>query len=329
MVCKKCSLGETLGELPPVVEKPPEEKVEQKPISNVKPVKQLLINDKKLRNYYIRFRRKGLKTTIEKDEFEDEDPEAEFLKIYNEFFVFQNQIQTEVVYEFLDEIKAEKKEFERINREKMMLEQPNDKRKEYDAENKVFDDAINVDDDLDEEEPNSRVSRGDEDPRTSGPAPEPSPSEAKNAYEKIKSEITSHFTKTFVSSEIYQNLTNPPFLTELNKSGEVTRKVMPISSVELTLFRSTESLFKMVTKAMPSAKIFWNNSHPFHPDVFAKTIEFYITGTSQQSNLMRDIFKLMEDTINWYKRASGFTTATIYVPAIYLKRVVGEFQKNM
>lgn len=80
---------------------------------------------------------------------------------------------------------------------------------------------------------------------------------------------------------------------------------------------------------MPTAKLFWNNSHPFHPDVFAKTIEFNITGTVLQSNLVKDVFKLMEDAINWYKRVSGFTTATIMVPAIYLKRVVGEFQKNM
>ena len=307
----------------PIVEKAVEEKIEHRPSPYVKPVKQMLINDTRLRNFYIKQKRKGLKVILEKDENDLDDPEEEFLKPYNEFFAFQNQIQTEVIYQFLDEIKAEKRDAERVTKEKMNTESIHDRKRDNDVEDKVLDEALNVDDDLDEEEPTSRV---DEQQKPAGLQPEPAQTEAKNAYDKIKVEITNQFSKSFVTSEIYKNLNYSQYLTELNKPGEITRKVMPISSVELTLF---QSLCRLVTKGMPSAKLFWNNSHAFHPDVFAKTIEFTITGTTQQANLVRDIFKLMEDTINWYKRVSGFTTATIFVPAIYLKRVVGEFQKNM
>lgn len=324
--CKKCSLGENSGDMQPAVEKPLEEKPEVKPTGWVKPVKLMLINDKKLRNFYIKQRRKGLKVVLERDDYDEDDPEEEFLKPYNEFFAFQNQIQTEVVYEFLDEIKTEKRESERAQKEKMVVEPTQGKKADTDAEDRMLEDANLADDDIDDEEPTSRV---DEVQKPTNLQPEPAQTEAKNAYEKIKVEITNQFSKTFLASELYKNLSDAQFLAELNKPGEITRKVMPISSVELTLFRSTDSLCRLVTQGMPSAKLFWNNSHAFHPDVFAKTIEFNITGTQQQGSLVRDIFKLMEDAINWYKRVSGFTTATIYVPAIYLKRVVGEFQKNM
>lgn len=37
----------------------------------------------------------------------------------------------------------------------------------------------------------------------------------------------------------------------------------------------------------------------------------------------------MDEAIKWYKQICGFTQARIKIPAIYLKRVLGEFQKNM
>ena len=37
----------------------------------------------------------------------------------------------------------------------------------------------------------------------------------------------------------------------------------------------------------------------------------------------------MDDAINWFKKISGFTQASLKVPAIYLKRILGENQKNM
>lgn len=292
-----------------------------------RPLKQMIMRDKKMTNQYLKMKRKGMSYVPDKNENDEDDPEYEFLKSYNAFFSFQKELQIDVIYEFLEEIKNAKKEAIRADKAKMSLEESTPDAKEEALEKAAEDEMIAEAEAADEDDEPSTMF--EEDKKTSKQPAIPAPqTEARNAYEKIKADITEQFSKSFISSEVYKNLHDRGYLAQINKPGEIERKVMPISSVELTLFKNSDSLFKLVTQNL-TAKLFWNNSQPYHPDVFAKTIEFNITGTQSQVALIRDIFKLMEDAVNWYKRISGFCTAVIRVPAIYLKRVVGEFQKNM
>ena len=112
------------------------------------------------------------------------------------------------------------------------------------------------------------------------------------------------------------------------KHEETSRNIMLVSSIELFLFLQTKSQNKFITQN-GNVTLFWNNSQPQHPDLFEKTIEFTITGTKSHLAIFKELFKFMDDEIEWYKKVSGFTKAKIYVPAIFLKRVLGEFQRNM
>lgn len=321
--CKNCSQGsDPMAQVEPAVD----EKIESRPIDGGRPLKQMLLRDKKMTNQYLKMKRKGASYVPEKNESGEDDPEYEFLKIYNEFYSFQKELQLEVIYEFLEEIKNMKKEAMRAAKGKMAIEESTPAANELALEIAAEEAMIAEAEEEEKEEPSEMI---EEDKKTcKQPEITPPQAEARNAYEKIKADITEQFNKSFVNSEVYKNLHDKEYLAQLNKVSEVERKVMPISSVELTLFKNTDSLFKLVTQNL-TAKLFWNNSQPYHPDVFAKTIEFNITGTQSQVALVKDIFKLMETAVNWYKRISGFCTAIIQVPAIFLKRVVGEFQKNM
>ena len=320
--CTKCSKRNKTGEEDQVQEKSVDEKTEPaKEVSTDKPLKQMLREDKRMRNHYLRLKKKGLILGSE-DRNRENDPEEDFLKEYNEFYFFKKSIQFECIMEFILELKQEKREQERaLNRDRLNSERGNTEMK-----SEVYDkteEQLALEDDIEDEDSDDELDLIQS--LKSLPARS---SESKSVNEKIKSDISEQFLLNFKKSEIFEKMKQKSFLLEINKPEEVSRYIMPVSTIELSLFKHTESLFRLITQNL-SAKLFWNNSQPYHPDIFAKTIEFTVTGTKPQVNLIKDLFKLMDEEIQWYKRVSGFTKALLPVPAIYLKRLLGEFQRNM
>ena len=132
--------------------------------------------------------------------------------------------------------------------------------------------------------------------------------------------------KPFLENKIRKSLRKRDYIAEISKQGEVTRRNLPVSQVEVTLFR--KYLFHEIIKKL-KIKLFWNMSGGYNGDVFKKNNEFNVTSNEQQYEFIRNIFTYIDLAIKEYKKVCGFTSAIIKIPAILLKRVVGEYQKTV
>ena len=112
----------------------------------------------------------------------------------------------------------------------------------------------------------------------------------------------------------------------MNKEEQIIKKIVPISSMELTLFRNV--IYRKVAHKI-DAKMFWDNSNKYQANIFQKINEFSIIGNDEQIKFLHRIFNMMDKAIEQYKLINGFTDAIVEAPAIYLKRIVGDYHKNL
>lgn len=69
--------------------------------------------------------------------------------------------------------------------------------------------------------------------------------------------------------------------------------------------------------------------HMYQRDLFDKKNEFRIQCNNQQFEWFQELFNVMDHSVKVYLHKSGFTQATVNVPAIFLKRLIGEYQKTV
>jgi len=314
--CSKCK---SRNQEDPGLDRSVDDKPEQLPAvsNNDRPLKQMLRNDKKLRNFYLK--RKADKLLSE-DKPRDPDPEESFLKGYREFYLFQRRMQIENIHEFLEELKQEKRELEREKQRLKIVEEKGDASKTGFVEKQ---EETTIEEEIEEEESEAPV-EALPNPKT----PAPQHAENTSVNDRIKAEIAEQFMQNFKKSETFEKIQQRSMNQDGYQNEETSRNIMLISSIELFLFLQTKSQNKFITQN-GNVNLFWNNSQPQHPDLFEKTIEFTITGTKSHLAIFKELFKFMDEEIQWYKKVSGFTKAKIHVPAIFLKRVLGEFQRNM
>ena len=60
-----------------------------------------------------------------------------------------------------------------------------------------------------------------------------------------------------------------------------------------------------------------------------KVNEFSVIGNDEHIKFLYRIFNMMDKAIDQYKIINGFTDAIVEAPAIYLKRIVGDYHKNL
>ena len=77
-----------------------------------------------------------------------------------------------------------------------------------------------------------------------------------------------------------------------------------------------------------SARVYWNNVNRYSANIFIKTNEFSIIGNELQNKFLDKIMVLMDKAIDQYKQINGYVKSLIEVPAIYLKRVIGDYHRN-
>lgn len=148
--------------------------------------------------------------------------------------------------------------------------------------------------------------------------------EKKTKSEKIREQVMVHLKKLFSQSKLLENLKKGEFISQLNNDEELKRRNMSISTLELSIFR--KYIFKKTKKLKIRLSL---DTNPYKRDIFAKKNEFRIQCNDKQYDFFRDLFNLMDEAVHKYMQINGFTTAFINVPAIFLKRIVGEYQKNI
>ena len=334
--CAQSNTGEPMNQETEVVEPPV---VEDK---RERPVKALLRKDKRLRSMYQKWAKRTdypgsyeLKRMVERcGESEDQ-----YLRMYHELFAFQKDLQHEVVMEFLEELKAERMASQKVNQppavrikkqkdttpktpniqstaavSTIMSENPDVQQ----DEDPGGDEEMDVDEESEEEAPvQSFVPSSIK--RVSGPA---------SPQDKIKAEMLERFKKVLVSSEAWRNLKDQAYCAHINEQGPTNRATLYISELDHYLYRHTEDLERNINKAIPSLKYFIGPGTT--PDVFEKKQEFVVTaGTVRQQDFIKNFFKLMDEATIEYRKACGFCKATVKVPAIFLKQLIGEYQRNV
>ena len=142
--------------------------------------------------------------------------------------------------------------------------------------------------------------------------------------QEIRGQIMKNLTPMLTNTGLVANLSKKKYIEKLNADQKIKRRSMSISTLELSIFK--EYFFRKTNKMRIRLSY---DVNPYKRDIFAKKNEFRIQCNDQQFDWFQDLFRLMDRATGMYKQINGFTTAFIHVPAIFLKRVVGEYQKNV
>lgn len=99
-----------------------------------------------------------------------------------------------------------------------------------------------------------------------------------------------------------------------------------LSPIELAVFKDKASkIISSVTKL----SMFWNNNDTSYKNFYYKSIEFTVIGTKQQLAFVHNIVALIESAAKMFKENNGIVENSFKIPAIFLKRVLGEYYCNL
>ena len=99
-----------------------------------------------------------------------------------------------------------------------------------------------------------------------------------------------------------------------------------LSPIELAVFKDKGSkIISNVTKL----SMFWNNNDTSYKNFYYKSIEFTVIGTKQQLTFVHNIVTLIENAAKNFKENNGIVENSFKIPAIFLKRVLGEYYCNL
>lgn len=119
---------------------------------------------------------------------------------------------------------------------------------------------------------------------------------------------------------------NKDFLIKLKAQDNSIKNRYNLSQMELHVFKT------MVSKIIPTdarISIFWHNSDTSYRNIFNKKIELTVIGSEFQLQFMHKIIQQIQNLNQTYKENSGSIIKQFKIPAIFLKRVLGEYYCNL
>ena len=221
---------------------------------------------------------------------------------YEEFYKLQKKLEREAVKELIELGGNDEEELEgmRIKRKKVHRIKPQ---------------IAKTDEIFDHESPSEKIDE--------------------NEKNKNKREELSHIKKIAddkFKENLYKNqsLLSKITLYETNSqenSGQdsTLKKIIMINNLELYLFKQNFVLFEKI-----SAKIFWDHRNSKGSgDPFERKIEFSVIGSQIQIDLVEQMFLFITQTVNQVKKDIGIVEAEIIVPALFLKKLIGNNHQNL
>ena len=146
-------------------------------------------------------------------------------------------------------------------------------------------------------------------------------------FNQIKDSILKDFENYFKQTELFQKFKTEEFIKEVNSSEESPEShKFILSPIELAVFK--EKGYKFVS-SVTKLSIFWNNSYTSYRNFFNKRIELTVIGTKPQINFVKQIINSIEKINKNFKENSGNIQKIFKIPAIFLKRVLGEYYCNL
>lgn len=150
-------------------------------------------------------------------------------------------------------------------------------------------------------------------------------SRRKTFLKETADSIAAYFYKELEKSEIPAFFKKQSFLDDLNKQEDLQTIKVLLSQVELHVFKDYVPRLKTVTKM----RVFWDMSDCANRNFFLKDIELTVIGTKTQTDLALRVIKLIEACARRLKDNAGFTENSFRIPAIFLKRLLGEYNQNL
>lgn len=151
----------------------------------------------------------------------------------------------------------------------------------------------------------------------------------KQQFKIINDQIVTIFDKQFPTSEFFQK-----YFDSKNKLKDyIFDKSNPptdyynflISPIELAVFKSRGTrIFLKQTNIF----VFWNNSDLSLKNIFAKNSELRFNCKPKEKEFVNDLLKFIKNCVINYRENSGTIENSFQVPAIFLKRVLGEYYFN-
>lgn len=98
-----------------------------------------------------------------------------------------------------------------------------------------------------------------------------------------------------------------------------------ISPVELAVFkqRGTRIFLKQT-----NIHVFWNNSDISYKNFFARNSELRCGCRPEERRFVADLLRFIQRCVVAYRESSGSVESSFRIPAIFLKRVLGEYYRN-
>ena len=110
-----------------------------------------------------------------------------------------------------------------------------------------------------------------------------------------------------------------------DQATTIIQKYM-LSPIELAVFKDKGSkIVSNVTKL----SMFWNNNDTTYKNFYYKSIEFTVIGTKEQLAFVHNVVTLIESAAKNFKENNGILENSFKIPAIFLKRVLGEYYCNL
>lgn len=151
-------------------------------------------------------------------------------------------------------------------------------------------------------------------------------SRKKQQFFDLKTKVFKEFDEVCVSKGFYTLLNDPKIIEKINENSEIVLKKYVLTMLELSIFK--EKGAKLIS-SFPNIRFFWGKNEQYYRQYFLKQIEVSINCSSSQSEYIDILFNLIEESTINFKESIGSAEKSFKIPAIFLKRVLGEYYTNL
>lgn len=151
----------------------------------------------------------------------------------------------------------------------------------------------------------------------------------KQQFKMITDHIKAIFDKDFPASDFRKryfddkNKLRPLCSPESEPSSDFSNFF--ISPIELAVFKQKGTrIFLKQTKI----HVFWNNSDISYKNFFARNSELRCGCRPEEKEFVSDLLRFIQKCVVAYRETSGTVENSFRIPAIFLKRVLGEYYRN-
>lgn len=151
-------------------------------------------------------------------------------------------------------------------------------------------------------------------------------SRKKQQFAELKARVLKEFDLICQERRFFERLESPEWKDLISQSSETVLKTYILTTLELSLFKERGA---RLVAGFPNMRIFWINNDQYYRQYFLKQIEVTITCTKSQGEIVDELFSTIEEAAKNFKESIGSVEKSFKIPAIFLKRVLGEYYTNL